>query len=257
MNVVAELIQLHRLLLAERVKLRKSWPLLAAILAPTCLAGFLGMMVWFSGTRMHAFRPGFRFWLELNYVAWNLILMPIAAALICDLSWQQERDARAWNLLLLQPHARHAHYLVKCFGHLALLLLAEAMLALLLTAGGFLLRINPLLEMGPLPLAILLRFAAYSALATVAVVVFQTWLSMRVPGLWAALATALLGSWMASHGQSPLLQFLPWGLAGKMGTMFERWRVLPWAHVPGNLLAAAAIVALGAVDFVRHPGIRT
>jgi hypothetical protein len=90
----------------------------------------------------------------------------------------------------------------------------------------------------------------------VAVVVFQTWLSMRVPGLWAALATALLGSWIATHGQSPLLQFLPWGLAGQMAIVFERWRVLPWAHVPGSLLAAAAIVALGALDFVRHPGIR-
>jgi hypothetical protein len=257
MSAVAELLQLRQLLQAERVKLRKSWPLLTAILAPICLAGFLGVMVWFSGTRMHAFRPGFRFWLEVNYVAWNLILMPITAALIGDLSWQQERDARAWNLLLLQPQSRHAHYLVKVFSHLALLLLAEVLLAVLLTAGGYLLRINPQLEMGPLPLAILLRFAAYSALATVAVAAFQTWLSMRIPGLWVALAAALLGSWMVAHGPSPLLQLLPWGLSGQMGLVFERWRVLPWPHVPGNLLAAAALVAVGALDFVRHPGIRT
>jgi hypothetical protein len=256
MNALAGRPQLLQLFQAERVKLRKSWPLLTAILAPICLAGFLGMMVWFSGTRMHAFRPGFRFWLELNYVAWNLILMPIAAALIGDLSWQQERDARAWNLLLLQPHSRQAHYLVKCLGHLALLLMAQVLLTLLLVAGGCILRLNPQMEMGPLPLAILLRFAAYSALAAVAVAAFQTWLSMRIPGLWVALAAALLGTWMVARGPWPLLHLLPWGLSGQMGLVFERWRVLPWAQVPGSLLVAAALVALGALDFVRHPGIR-
>ena len=35
-----------------------------------------------SGSRKsgsHAFKPGFQFWLELNFVAWNLVVMPIAA----------------------------------------------------------------------------------------------------------------------------------------------------------------------------------
>ena len=69
-----------------------------------------------------------------------------------------------------------------------------------------------------------------------------------------ALAAALLGSWLTAHwvGGSPLVQFLPWGLAGQMTTVFDRWRPLAWVYGPGNLLAAAALVALGAVDFVRR-----
>ena len=239
---------------AERVKLRKSWTLLAAILAPSCQAAFLGVLFWFSGTRLYLFRPGFRIWLEVNYVAWNLLLMPIAVALVCALSWEQEREAGAWTHLLAQPQPRYAHYLVKCFSHLSLLLLAQVLFALLLAAGGWILRLQPDLLMGPLPLAILVRFAAYSALATVAVAAFQTWLSMRVPSLWAALAAALGGSWLASHGLGgPLLvQVLPWGLAGQMAIVFERWRLLPWVCGPGSLLTASVLVILGTVDFVRH-----
>jgi hypothetical protein len=245
---------LTRLFRAERIKWRRSWPLLTAILAPSCQAAFLGVLFWFSGDRLRLFRPGFRFWLELNYVAWNLIVMPLAAALLCALSWEQEREARAWNLLLIQPQSRSAHYLVKCFSHLSLLLSAQVLFALLLAAGGCTLRLQPDLQMGPFPLAILLRFAAYSALATVAVAAWQTWLSMRVSGLWAALGVASAGSWLTSHwlGGSPLIQFLPWGLAGEMAIVFERWRVLPWIHSLGSLLSASVLVAAGAVDFVRH-----
>jgi hypothetical protein len=245
---------LARLFQAEQVKMRKSWPMLTAILAPSCQAAFLGVLFWFSGSRLRMFKPGFRFWLELNYVAWNLVVMPVAVALLCELSWEQEREARAWNLLLIQPQSRYAHYLVKFFMHLCLFLAAQVLFALLLAAGGCILRLQRDLLMGPFPLAILVRFAGYSALATVAVAAFQTWLSMRVPSLWAALAAALAGSWLASHwlGGSPLIQFLPWGLAGQMAIVFERWRVLPWAYSPGSLLAAAVLVVLGTVDFVRH-----
>jgi hypothetical protein len=245
---------LGRLYQAERVKLRKSWPLLTAILAPLCQATFLAVLFWFSGDRLRLFKPGFRFWLELNYVAWNLVLMPIAAALLCDLSWDQEREAKAWTLLLIQPLPRYAHYLVKVLSHLSLLLIAQALFFLALLAGGFLLRLQPELLMGPLPLAILLRFAAYSVLASAAVAAFQTWLSMRIPGLWIALAVALVGSWLSLHwvGRSPMVQFLPWGLAGQMAIVFERWRILPWVYSLGSLGSALVLVALGAMDFVRN-----
>jgi len=238
---------------AERVKLRKSWPLLTAILAPVCQAGFLGILFWFSGTRFQLFRPGFRFWLEVNYLAWNLLVMPIAAALLCALSWDQEREARAWNLLLLQPWPRSAHYLAKVLGHLSLLVLAQALLLLLLPAIGWILQRQPDLRMGPLPLAVLLRFAGYSCLALAAVAAFQTWLSMRISSFWVALALALAGSWgtLRCLGGSPLIQFLPWGPAGSMVIVLERWRGLPWGYLPGNLLSAAALVALGSLDFVR------
>jgi hypothetical protein len=239
---------------AECVKWRKSWQFLTALLAPLCQTGFLAVIFWFSESRIRMFRPGFQFWLELNFVAWNLVVMPIVVALVCELSWEQEREARAWNLLLIQPVPRRTHYLVKVLGHLCLILASLALFAVLLLLGGFVLRNQPSLLMGPLPLAIFVRFTGYSALAIGAVVAFQTWLSMRIPGLWIGLAAALAGSWFTQRlvGSSALVQLLPWGLAVHMSIMFERWRVLPWAYALGNLLSAGILVTLGVFDFTRR-----
>jgi len=238
---------------AERVKLRKSWPMLTAILAPVCQTAFLAVLFWFSGSRFQLFKPVFRFWIELNYMAWSLVLMPVTAALLCDLSWEQERQAKAWNLLLIQPVPRRAHYLVKCISHLALLMLSQVLFLLLLPVAGGILQFQRDLMMGPLPLALLFRFAAFSALASVALVSFHTWLSMRVPSLWAALTIALMGSWLTLRwvGGSPLIQFLPWGLASQMVVIFDRFRTLPWAYCLGSLSSSAVLVVLGTIDFAR------
>jgi hypothetical protein len=245
---------LDALFAAERVKWRKSWVLVTALLAPLCQAGFLALLFWFSESRIRPFRPGFRFWLELNFVVWDLVVLPVVVALICELSWEQEREARAWNLLLLQPVPRRAQYLVKALGHFCLTLASQCLLVLALLLLGFLLRSKPELLMGPLPLALLVRFLGYSVLASVALVAFHTWLSMRIPGLWLALMTALAGSWCALRlvGVSALVQALPWGLAAHMAIVFERWRVLPWAQVPVSLLLAGGLLILGTFDFSRH-----
>lgn len=239
---------------AERIKWHKSWVLLTVLLAPFCQTAFLTVIFWFSESRLRMFRPGFQFWLELNFVLWNLVLMPLVAGLVCELSWEQEREARAWNLLLTQPVPRPTHFLVKVLSHFTLMLIAQGLLSVLLLLGGLLLQRNPDLLMGSLPLALFIRFTGYSTLAFIPVVVFHTWLAMRIPGLWVSLATALAGSWftMKLVGGSALIQFLPWGLASHLPIMFERWRVLPWALVPGSLLAAGVFIALGARDFSRH-----
>ena len=239
---------------AERIKWRKSWMLLVALLGPLCLTGFLAVVFWFSEERIRAFRPGFQFWLELNFAAWSLVVMPVLASLVCDLSWEQEREARGWNLLLIQPAPRRTHYLVKLLSHLSLVGVALVLFALLTLALGFLLRFQPGLLMGPLPIAAFLQFMGYALVASVGVVAFQTWLSMRVSGLWIGLAAALAGSWLTQRlvGASPLIQFLPWGLAAQSAIVFERWRILPWVQVPGGLAAAAAVVILGTLDFVRR-----
>jgi len=239
---------------AERVKWHNSWVLLPALLAPLCQTGFLVVVFWFSDHRVRLFQPGFRFWLELNFAAWNLLVMPVVAALVCDLSWEQEREARAWSHLLVQPVPRRVHYLVKLLGHMLLLALSLALLAALVICCGFLLRLNDGLLMGPLPVVILGRFLSWSFFASVAVACFQTWLSMRLSGLWVSLTVGLLGSWCAMKlaGVTAWSQSLPWGLGAQMATVFERWRTLPWGHVAGNLALALVLAYLGTLDFTRR-----
>ena len=239
---------------AERVKWHKSWVLVVAALAPLCQLGFLGLLFWVSESRIRRFRPGFQFWLELNFVTWNLVVMPVVAALTCEISWEQEREARAWNRLLTLPIPRRTHYLVKVLGHGTLVLSSLILFGLTLPLIGFLLQLKPELLMGPLPWKLLARFTGYSVLALLPVVAFQTWLSLRLPGFWISLAAALGGSWLAARlvGASLLIHLLPWGLAAHMGIVFERWRVLPWSKASLGLLLAAVLVLLGTLDFSRH-----
>ena len=80
-----------------------------------------------------------------------------------------------------------------------LALASQVLLALALPMAGWILTRNQGLLMGPFPAALWLQFAGYSILATAAVVAFQTWVSMRIPGLWGGLALAVAGAWLASR----------------------------------------------------------
>jgi hypothetical protein len=42
-----------------------------------------------------------------------------------------------------------------------------------------------------------------------------------------------------------------------MAIVFERWRVLPWAHVPVSLVLAGVLLVLGTFDFSHHRESRT
>lgn len=250
---------LGRFLKAEQVKWRKSWLLVTAVLAPLCQTGFLALIFWFSESRIRMFKPGFQFWLELNFVAWNLVVMPVMVALSCELSWEQEREARSWNLLLIQPTPRSTHFLVKVLGHLILAFGSLLILGVCLLLGGRLLQTKPGLFMGSLPLSNFLNLLGYSWFAVISVVAFHSWLSMRVPGFWVAIALGMAGSWFSLRlvGVSAMVQFLPWGLAAHTAIIFERWRMLPWTYTFSSLFVAGILVVLGVLDFTRHRATRS
>jgi hypothetical protein len=240
---------------AEGIKLRKSWVLVAMVLAPLCQSGFLCVMLWFSESLIRRFKPGFEFWIELNYLAWSLIFLPILVALVADLSWDLEVEAKAWNLLLIQPVPRRTHYVVKLLSHLALLLVSQLLLAFLLIAGGLLLRSHLPGLMGPIPLKTMLQFGGFTLVASASLVTFHTWLSQRFPGLGIALASALAGTWVCTKlvGVTALIQVLPWGMACQTLGFFDRWnRHVPWEYCLGSLLCAALFAGLGTFDFSRN-----
>lgn len=245
---------LSRLLRAETIKWRKNWILVAALLGPLVLAGNLLMILWFSERLVRRFIPGFAFWIELNYLAWNVILLPILVALICDLSWEQELEARTWNHLLAQPVPRKAHYLAKAASHLALVLLAQGVLLLLLGPGGLLLRAHLGWLMGDFPWQTFLTFSSFSMLASVPLVAFHTWLSARLPGLGVAILSGLFGSWASVKlaAFTKMVCLLPWGMTGQIVTYFDRWhRHIPWWYLLPAWATAALLFWLGCLDFQR------
>lgn len=238
-------------LAAEAVKARKSWHLLVAILGPLCQVGFLGLVCWYSEDRVRAFRPGFRFWVDLNAAAWNLLVMPLVAALVCDLGWDLDREAGAWRFLRAQPVPAWQLALAKGALLLGLMVASTLLLFAALPPVGLLLRRNPALLMGDLPSGWWLRLAGWSLLTLPAAVAFQSLLSLLRPGVWPALSAALAGTWLAQRAlAAPLLgALLPWGLAAHTSIVFERWRALPWGLAPRSWILALGLGLLALLAF--------
>ncbi len=243
---------------AECVKLRKNWPLVVAILAPMVQVGFLTVLIWFSEERVLIFRPGAWFWLEVNAMTWNLVVMPVVVALITHLSWSTEGEARAWNHVLIQPTPLRNHYLVKLLSHFMLLMIGWALLQILLPVGAWILGRNDRLAllMGPMPWVVYLRFGAYALAALLPLVVFQTWFSMRFSGLWGSLAVMAVGTWCGTQlsGREAWTGLFPWGLNGAMSMALERLVPIPWDRVLWALLGSSIMVFLGLASFREARG---
>jgi hypothetical protein len=249
MSALAALFQ------GERIKWRRSWATVAALLPPLCQLGFLLLIFWFSEVDADKVGPGFQVWYEVNHAAWNLIVMPITVALVALLSWDQEEEAGAWKHLLLQPVPRRAHYLAKLLSHTALLLLAQVVFTGGLILSGLLLKRHATyLSMGPQRLDLALRLGLFSFLATLPLVGLHTWLSTRLRGISLALGTTLAGSLLTVLllMKTPLARWLPWSLAA-LGVHFGLNGIRGFGtFLIGALVLTALLMALGTLDFSRR-----
>lgn len=246
--------ELWRCFLAEVVKGKRAWHTLVAVMAPLCQLAFLGLLTWYSEDRVYFFRPGFYYWLELNCIAWNLVVMPLTAALVSQLCWELEDNQRMWALLLVQPVSRRVQLTARFLYILFMLLISQLLLQAFIIPAGLILRLNPFMHMGPVLFPLHFKFAAYSLLALFSAAAFNAVLAMRWPSLGVVLPCALIGAWGTVQlvGKSAFTQFLPFGLSAQTVILFERWRELPWMQAPGSLLSAFLWMCLGAWLFQRR-----
>lgn len=240
---------------AERIKLRRSWSLLAATLTPLSLAAILLQIFWFSEDRVRPLGAGFQAWYQVTYAAWDLFFLPILIALVGVLSWEAEAEAGSWKHLLLQPVPRWRHFVAKLMGNLSLALLAQLLFALMLLLGGGILRAEvPTLAMGAARPGLLLGLAGASTVATLPLVGLHTWLPMRFPGMGVSLSVAMLGSWLAFRfaGRFAVALLLPWGPASRVVDVLVKGEGPVWAPALAALACAAVLMVLGGRDFVRR-----
>ncbi len=240
---------------AERLKWRRNWATVAAILCPSSLVGFLFLIFWNSEVQASKLGPGFQVWYQIVYSAWNLIFMPITVALVCLLSWEAEEEAGAWKHLLLQPVPRRFHYLAKCMSHAALMLIAQLVLALLVLLASLLIsRYLLYLEMGPRKLLLFTQLSITSFIASLPLVGLHTWLSTRLRGVGSNLTLALVGSLLTVllAGLRMPVKWSPWALAA------AGVRVVFGTHAGmfGLFVSACGLtvlfVVLGTFDFSRR-----
>lgn len=246
---------LRRLFRTERIKLRRSWPMLAAVLTPLSLGAILCLIFWFSEDRVHSLGAGFQAWYQVGYTAWNLFFLPISTALVAVLSWEAESEAGTWRHLLLQPLPRWGHFAAKAMGHLSLALLSQVLFALMLFLGGLLLRAGaPGLAMGPARPGLLLGLTGASLLATLPLVGLHTWLPMRLPGMGLSLSVAMIGTWMAYRlaGRFAVALLLPWCLAVRAVDILVKGQGALWAPCLAALASTAILVTLGSLDFLHR-----
>jgi hypothetical protein len=246
MSTLAALFQ------GERIKWRRSWAFVAAVLPPLCQVGFLLLIFWFSEIQADKLGPGFQVWYQVNHAAWNIIFMPITVALVTLLSWEQEETAGAWKHLLIQPVPRRAHYLAKLLSHSALLLISQVVFTTALVLSSMLLRQHAsYLTMGPQRLDLAWRLALFSFLAALPLLGLHTWMSTRWRGVGLALAITLVGSLLTSLlvAQVFLARWLPWGLASQAVSLGVNGVKGAWAILFGALLLAALLATLGTLDF--------
>ncbi|MCL1893409.1 MAG: ABC transporter permease [Holophagaceae bacterium] len=239
---------------AELVKLRKSWPLLISILSPVCMVGFILVLFWFSDAVVIRFRPGYRFWLDLNFTAWNLIVLPVIAAVVTEMSWEQDKDAVAWRHILHQPIPTINFYLAKLLSNYMLFWGCILIMFLLLPLGGKILEKNEALPMGSLDVKLMFQYLIFTLSASIPIVTFHTWFSFRFSGSGPGLGFAILGTWgtMKLIGITDLIQLLPWGLSSHSSIIFERWKILPWNYCFGALAVTILFVYVGSIDFSKH-----
>jgi lantibiotic transport system permease protein len=246
---------LLRLFRAERIKWRRNWLLVLALLIPVCQVFFLFEIFWFSEVQVNRMGPGFPAWYFINHSAWNVMFMPILAALVAALSWEMEEDCAAWKHLLLQPINRSAQYVAKLVSHLALLGLAQVLFASLLLLGGLLLRSRvPNLQMGPVHPELVVTLTLASLLALLPVVSLHTWLSTRFPGVMSALVTTLGGTWLTLHlaGTTSLVYGSPWFAASQASELVQRSGHLPWIQCLVGVACALTFLVIGYFDFLPH-----
>lgn len=251
---------LFALFKGERIKWRRSWATVAAVLTPLCQAGFLFLMFWFSEIQADQLGPGFIVWYRINFLAWNLIFLPVTVALVCLLSWDQEEEAYAWKHLLLQPVPRRTHYLSKLLSHVGLLVIAQGVFTMAVLGFGYLLAGHATyLTMGSPSLGFAFRLSLFSCLAMLPLLAVHSWLSSRQQSVGLALGIALVGSLltvlMIGSGVGAF-RWLPWGLAVGAVDFGERGVHGAWGFLTGSLAVSALLMTAGTVDFARREEMR-
>jgi lantibiotic transport system permease protein len=205
---------LHRYIVAEILKLRRSLALLLCLAAPACVAIINTLM---ALERERAVQ------LELvglgGSALWAFAMLPLTVTALSVLMAQMEHGPRTWDHMLTLPGARPRIYLAKAVIMLALVAAMQALLFVLIVASV------PLIESQH---AVTGRFDATALAATLA--------KMGV----AAGLLCILQLWVALHFRS-FVPPLVFGIAGTFvavaATSARQGAYFPWL-MSVNVLAA-------------------
>lgn len=203
---------LHRYLIAEFLKLRRSLVLLLCFAAPSCVALLATLIALRSErpTELDKFGMG-------TPAIWAFAMLPLAITALSVLVAQMEHGPRTWHHLLTMPGARPRVWLAKA---LAMLVLIAAMSVLLwgeiLLSGAVIAAFRDDTT-GAIDAAALAWLLIRMAAATTLVAMLQLWVALRFRSFVPPLVFGIAGTFAAivatSAREGP---FFPWLMAVNM-----------------------------------------
>ncbi len=203
---------LHRYLIAEFLKLRRSLVLLLCLAAPSCVA-VLSTLISIRSERapeLDKFAMG-------TPAIWAFAMLPLAITALSVLLAQMEHGPRTWHHLLTLPGARPRVYLAKALAMLALIAGMSALLWVEMLLSGAVIGAFRSDATGAIDLAALAWLLTRMAAATTLVAMLQLWVALRFRSFVPPLVFGIAGTFAAivatSAKEGP---FFPWLMAVNM-----------------------------------------
>ncbi|WP_066794842.1 ABC transporter permease [Sphingomonas soli] len=230
---------LHRYLIAEILKLRRSLALMLCVAAPGCVA-LLGTIIAFdkkAPVNLAAFvmtGPGI----------WSFVMLPLAITALSVLMAQMEHGSRNWNHLLTLPGARPHVFLAKAIVMLGLVAAMSVLLFLFLLGGAALLSLlHPLGVTGHPDYAALAIRLGLMALSCTLVSMLQLWVALANRSFVVPLVFGIAGTFIGigTFGATKAAWF-PWLLAAGMLSPRPEIQQLGW--MLGGIGGAAVMAAM-------------
>jgi hypothetical protein len=186
---------LVRVLSAEVLKLRRTWALRLAIIAPLFIVVLvLGVYMQRAATVSAGVNPltGFA---QLVLTMWTILLLPWYVALAASLLASVEHQDNNWAHVFALPIRRASLFHAKWITAAGLLLISALLLPVFVTIAAEALRLlKPVWREAPLPIVMIFRGSLSSFLAAGLLLSVQLWVSLRWRSFVAGLGVAILAT---------------------------------------------------------------
>lgn len=203
---------LHRYLIAELLKLRRSLVLLLCLAAPSCVV-LLSTLIALRNARA---TPLDKYAMGTPGI-WAFAMLPLAITALSVLMAQMEHGPRSWQHLLTLPGARPNVYLAKALVMLALIACMSALLFVEILIGA---TVIPMLRSdatGSVDGAALALLLARMAAAATLVGMLQLWVALRFRSFVPPLVFGIAGTFAAIIATSAKEGiYFPWLMAVNM-----------------------------------------
>ncbi|NEU65110.1 ABC transporter permease [Paenibacillus sp. ALJ109b] len=172
-----------------KIRRKKIWVMLTLFLAAEMIWASMSMSISISRSAANASWEALIF----SIASMNGLFLPIISAIVVSRICDMEHKGNTWKMLMTTNTGRNHVYTAKYICANSLILYGIIAQAVFIVGFGLSKNIS-----GPLPLSLLVQFAAGTLLTTLAITALQQWLSLTVRNQAFALCLGMLGGFIGT-----------------------------------------------------------